>query len=395
MGSERYDVFISYRRAEAAQTARLLQRCLQDSGLSVFLDVDELGAGHFDESLLATIKVANDFIVILSPGCFDRCTDPGDWFRREIGTALASQRNVVPVAMPGFFFPSPEALPDDLRSIVRHQGVSYSHEYFDAMLQKLVRYLRSRPANASSRPGPPATLPPAQTNSLGNKLVLMPAESRVPSEPVGRCLYVCCTSVSNRDYRDFVRAGGPPPHVHPKHPDQHTWTLRDCPVEMLDHPVVYVTQADARNFCVWLTRREQGEGRLSEDERYTLPTFDQWKAVTQGARVTEQSVLEREWIAGQYQPTAPVGRDPYPSPLGLHHVLGNVFQWCLDERKRKIRRADRVEEAPFYLAVGGGWASGRDWLERSIRQGTYGAIWCPYGRIMKDGGFRICLQTNR
>jgi hypothetical protein len=66
MPAAKYDVFISYRRAEAGEAARLLQRCLQDAHVSVFLDVDELGSGHFDDSLLQTIPQAQAFAMTLT-----------------------------------------------------------------------------------------------------------------------------------------------------------------------------------------------------------------------------------------------------------------------------------------------------------------------------------------
>ncbi len=393
MPEHRFDVFISYRRSDSAEVARLLQRCLQDRGLTTFLDVDELGAGHFDDSLLEVIAQAGDFVVILSRDALARCADPNDWLRREIATALRGGKNVVPVLMPGFAFPAPKALPAELAELPRYQSVTYSHEYFAAMLEKLCGYLRSCPA-AGRRPPGGATArrarPKTRLNSLGNTLVDVPAALLGGGPP----LYVSATAVSNREYRASVKAGGPAPHVHPRYPEQRTWQGDRCPPVMLDHPVVYVTQAEARNFCVWLTKHEQEGGVLDAGEYYTLPTSEQWHAFATGARLTGHSVVERRWIEGQYQPTAPVTWDPAPSPLGLFHVYGNVFEWCLDEDTREVTRPDGKVRVPCYLAAGGGWASARDWLLKGADKGTGGAIWCPYGWIMKDGGFRVCLVSG-
>jgi hypothetical protein len=136
-----YDVFISYRRERDAQTARLIRAELRRRRFRVFLDVDDLRPGHFDEALLERIQEAANFVLILSPSSLDRCANPDDWFRREIVCALAERKTLIPIMMPGFSFPKAEELPDELRPIRVHQGVNYSHDFFDAMIEKLVGYL--------------------------------------------------------------------------------------------------------------------------------------------------------------------------------------------------------------------------------------------------------------
>ena len=125
-----YDVFISYRRQSGSQTARLILAELKQRGLRAFLDVEDLGPGHFDQSLLESLGNAPNFLVILSPHCFDRCFDENDYVRQEIAHAFRTAKNILPLVMPGFVFPEAEALPADIRPIVTHQGVTYNHEYF-------------------------------------------------------------------------------------------------------------------------------------------------------------------------------------------------------------------------------------------------------------------------
>ncbi|HVT40082.1 MAG TPA: TIR domain-containing protein [Gemmatimonadaceae bacterium] len=134
-----YDVFISYRRDGGAAEARLLQSKLNERKIRTFLDVTELGRGYFDDALLKHIEQTPNFLVILSPQSLSRGEHVEDWLRREIAHALATERNVVPLMMPGFTWPA--KLPKDLRDLRRHQGLDYSHLYFDAMLQKLVATL--------------------------------------------------------------------------------------------------------------------------------------------------------------------------------------------------------------------------------------------------------------
>jgi hypothetical protein len=134
-----YDVFISYRRDGGGAEARLIQSALQSRRVRAFLDVTELGRGYFDDALLKSIEQTPNFIVILSPHSLDRAESDEDWLRKEVAHALKSERNVVPLIMPGFQFPP--KLPRDLKNLPRHQGMDYSHLYFDAMIQKLLSTL--------------------------------------------------------------------------------------------------------------------------------------------------------------------------------------------------------------------------------------------------------------
>ena len=44
---QKYDIFISYRRTDGAQYARILQLMLAQRGYKVFIDYDELTDGKF------------------------------------------------------------------------------------------------------------------------------------------------------------------------------------------------------------------------------------------------------------------------------------------------------------------------------------------------------------
>lgn len=157
-----YDVFICYRRQGGATEARLIQAKLTQFGLRVFLDVDELRPGHYDEALLDCIARTPNFIVILSVGSLARCLDENDWLRQEIAQALKTGRKIIPIMMPGFAFPEPQRMPEEIRSLATHQSISYSHEFFDAMMTKLLQYLRHRPAAAPTSSSAPTDSPAIQ-----------------------------------------------------------------------------------------------------------------------------------------------------------------------------------------------------------------------------------------
>jgi hypothetical protein len=140
--ADRWDAFISYRRERGAEVARLVSAKLNQRSVQAFLDVDDLGPGHFPEKLLKCIESAPNFIVILSPDSLEPCTDERDWLRLEIVQALKTGKNVIPIMLPGFKFPEGSSLPVDLQPLTTQQAVQYSHEFFDATIDKLVGYLR-------------------------------------------------------------------------------------------------------------------------------------------------------------------------------------------------------------------------------------------------------------
>ena len=136
-----YDVFISYRRGGDSFTAILLQRQLQSKSKSVFLDVDDIKSGYFDEKLLHTIENTPNFLIILSPGSLDRCIDSDDWVRKEIEHALKTNRNIIPIMMEGFNF-NKVNLPESISELKRHNGIPCIHMFFDPMIEKLLTFLK-------------------------------------------------------------------------------------------------------------------------------------------------------------------------------------------------------------------------------------------------------------
>ncbi|HET6975434.1 MAG TPA: TIR domain-containing protein [Pyrinomonadaceae bacterium] len=142
-GGPTRSVFISYRRAgDAAFLARTIRAELRRRGCAVFLDVDSLRTGRFDDALLNEIRNAQNFLVILSPDSLERTANPEDWFRRELACALSGNRNIIPVFMDGFGWPEPEKLPEDIRRARTYHGLHYSHDYFEAMMDKVEGFLR-------------------------------------------------------------------------------------------------------------------------------------------------------------------------------------------------------------------------------------------------------------
>ncbi|NXC51218.1 SARM1 protein, partial [Penelope pileata] len=150
--SDGTDVFISYRRSTGSQLASLLKVHLQLHGFSVFIDVEKLEAGKFEDKLTQSVLSARNFVLVLSPHALDKCMgDPEckDWVHKEIVTALNSGKNIVPVT-DHFEWPDPETLPKDMRAVLKFNGIRWSHEYQEATIDKIIRFLQGRSSRDSS-----------------------------------------------------------------------------------------------------------------------------------------------------------------------------------------------------------------------------------------------------
>ncbi len=141
--NKRERIFISYRRDGGSELARLVNDSLKQRGFNVFMDVEDLKSGPFDESLLREIDASKDVVVILSAGSLDRCTNEGDWLRWEVAHAIAAGKNIVTVLGREFAWPA-QPLPDDLKQLPFFQGIEPSHELFSASIAKLEKLLKAR-----------------------------------------------------------------------------------------------------------------------------------------------------------------------------------------------------------------------------------------------------------
>ncbi|KAF7656647.1 hypothetical protein LDENG_00038200 [Lucifuga dentata] len=150
------DVFISYRRTTGSQLASLLKVHLQIRGFSVFIDVEKLEAGKFQDKLIQSVQRARNFILVLSANALDKCmgdTTMKDWVHKEIVTALAGKKNIVPVT-DYFSWPDPMSLPEDMRAILNFNGIKWSHEYQEATIEKILRFLKGNQDQTDCPDGP-------------------------------------------------------------------------------------------------------------------------------------------------------------------------------------------------------------------------------------------------
>ena len=141
-------VYVTYPRAlpGGAELASLISLQLQEyRGLSVYSTSDSTHSCC--EDAFRHLREAKTFVVVLPVnGLRDVTGDSGckNLLHKEIVTALQSGCNIVPV-LDGFQFPEPEELPEDVRALSHFNGVKWVHDYQEACIDKIERFIRGEP----------------------------------------------------------------------------------------------------------------------------------------------------------------------------------------------------------------------------------------------------------
>ncbi len=147
--------------------------------------------------------------------------------------------------------------------------------------------------------------------------------------------------VSNADFKRFLDVTG----YKPRHAESFLkhWPGATLPVELADHPVVYVDLDDARAYAKWAGKR--------------LPTEPEWHLAAQGTD-------GRTWPWGKTFDatkcanggTAPVRSHPEGrSPYGCYHMSGNVWEWTESCRDDGHTRFCIIRGGSYFKAEGSIW----------------------------------------
>jgi formylglycine-generating enzyme required for sulfatase activity len=180
--------------------------------------------------------------------------------------------------------------------------------------------------------------PRQMTNSIGMILVLMPSG-----------LWVGKFEVTQAEYSQVMKAN----------PSNPKWVNDRQPVQQ-------VTWTDAVQFTRKLTELERD--LLPAGRAYSLPSQQQWNEFAAGQKFEELP----NGTARRKEPTL-VGQSGPPNKLGLFDVLGNVWEWCLDDQTGDQK-----------LLKGGAFNSSTDTYEKALPPDTR-SVSC---------GFRCVLVTE-
>jgi hypothetical protein len=147
-------VFISYRRNDIYSALAVYQD-LTYHGYDVFFDFTNIPSGDFEQIIISNIQARAHFVVILTPTALDRCSEPGDWLRREIETAIDEKRNIIPLFFDGFSFGTASALEKltgKLQKVSRYSGMNVHQDYFYEAMERLRTRFLNVPLNAVLHP---------------------------------------------------------------------------------------------------------------------------------------------------------------------------------------------------------------------------------------------------
>jgi hypothetical protein len=149
-------IFLNYRRGDDPGFTQALYLRLEDEIASgdLFMDVE----GHikpgddFAEVLRAQVAATDVLLVVIGPRWADllaaRQGDTEDFVTIEIEAALDQGKRVIPVLVGGAAIPRADALPEEIRGLVRRNAVGLRPERFKADCQGLITALKEQLAAA-------------------------------------------------------------------------------------------------------------------------------------------------------------------------------------------------------------------------------------------------------
>jgi len=188
------------------------------------------------------------------------------------------------------------------------------------------------------------------------------------------------------------------------------WKGQRFTTEGTDVAATFVSWGDATAFCVKLTERERGIGRIGREQAYRLPTEAEWEFSCRAGTKTkfsfgdDRSLLgDHAWFGGGWKDEPIRGgntsgemyahavKSKRPNPFGLYDVHGNVWEWLAAGHGEHPGALGIDQpgpsEASRRVLRGGSWDfTGSDC--RSVARIENDPSYCDYHR-----GFRVALNV--
>jgi formylglycine-generating enzyme required for sulfatase activity len=418
-------VFISYRRTDVYAALAVYQD-LTGHGYDVFFDYTSIPSGDFEQIIIGNIKARAHFVLILTPTSLERCSEPGDWLRREVETAIDEKRNIVPLFLKGFRFSAPpvaEKLTGKLRNLTQYNGLNVYEDYFHAAMERLRQQflnisvdtvlhpvsakvqevikkqkdaadralsqkssgVRTLSNNFSLSNGMEFMRVPAGKFVMGSKADNERADNDEKPEHTVDIPYeywIARFPLTNELYDAYVRSVGI------KHPVE-DWEIKKS------HPVINVSWRDAMAYCKWLNNLTKTE--LSSRLVLRLPTEAEWEKAARGLDGREYpwgntfNQGRCNTVEGGVCGTTPIGMySPRgDSPFDCADMAGNVWEWTHSlKNKYPYDSSDgREDKRAFGIRVLRGGSYGvNDWSARCAFRYCYSMNFFSF-----NFGFRVMV----
>ncbi len=414
----RRKVFISYRRADTLHAVARIKSKVEAryADADVFTDIDAMPVGvPFDAHVRNQIKGATVVLAVIGSawagdvGARRRIREPLDVVRLELSTALAAGIPIVPITIDDAPYPMHDELPEDIKALSRHAGISIRGTSFESdaelLLDKLEPLIRpdaieigiGRRAERLQQwlvpgrgqqdifsdfdSGPEMVVVPAgafvmgsPAHEVGREPVNKGSEQQV-REVLPRPYAIGRTVVTVRQFRKFVDETG-----HQCGEGASRWSERANNYRKdgraswrdlaEDFPVVALSWTDAQAYVGWASRKTGWT--------YRLPTCAEWEYAARAGSTTAfhwgNSIsptqanydARKAYRGGGDRGTESDGVVPAmhfePNTWGLYQVHGNVWEMCSDTWSDGRRKC-----------CGGGYEDPADELRSAMRSDVGGA----------------------
>lgn len=376
-------LFISYRRKSWPFTHRLADELRKRLDTDIFVDYTGVDEPDFEKSILRHLRESSAMLLVVSEHTFilDRITRPEDWVRREVREALSRHIPVVLVCVEGLL--PPLGLPDDIKDVVRSQGINFYPDYFTPAVDNLAQFIvrigaaRYKPAEVGAAAVSMSTSVPAAPPAP--EPITLPADKTIAGKST---LDDALELLDNRDYSKAVflleqlRANG--------------YKSRVFDLDMII--------ADARSHQEKAERRYSAQVEYDEivslaARNFTVArardAFERWYA-EYGEFIGE---LDTAGLNERFKIVQPVERAEHPDhaepvqPKAVEHpvsldVLPRPFAWISIPAGR-VTLVTWTERAPKYIAKG----SSHTYDVGIFSLAKYPITNAQYARFIEAGGY--------